>query len=117
MMKTWGLNLINAEDTGVMNSLFGGEAYAIGGYGLMMASPIILAFNLFLSYFMIKYVLVKFVKLTNAGGSLLSLFVVSSIVSLSSDFAGFLFLKYPIMVMLFFMPLVILCRLPRIRFR
>ncbi len=101
MMMTWGANLVNIEDTGVMNSLFGGEAFAVGGYILLAASPFIAAANYFLACFFVSKLLRTVGRLSKDTSALISTVLIASSFSLTADFAGIFLLKYTIMVLIF----------------
>lgn len=108
MMMTWGANLLSMEDTGVMNSIFGGEAFAIGGYPLLAVSPIIVALNYFIAYSVVSRLLRKLGGLTKDSSKLISAILIASSFSLTADFAGVFLLKYTIMITVFLIPPLVL---------
>lgn len=101
MMHTWGYNLSSQSETGVMNSLFIGEALAIGGYILVAFSPIIVAFNFCLIvYFLVGY-LKKFFHIPLLESQKIAALSVVSFIGFTADITGLLLFKSLVMVMIF----------------
>lgn len=102
MMNTYGADLNSYSDTGVMNSFFIGEAFAIGGIALVLASPVIVAFNYILIYFVSFKLFSKYFNMSVSKSRLYIQLIIPSYVVLTGDFTGFLFGKLIIMVFSFF---------------
>jgi hypothetical protein len=94
MMHTWGQGLSDPTQTGVMNSLFGGEAFAIGGYLGLILSPFFAAANYFAAYVVILWILRKFAGLCDSQARFIVILLVPSLFTLTGDFAGIFLFKY-----------------------
>ncbi len=107
MMHTWGLGSA-AEDIGVMNSLFIGEAYAIGGFPLVLLSPVIVAFN----YCVLSLSLLAVLRATGGLGNHQARKVVTLLVPgiafFTGDIAGLLMFKLNVMAVCFLLTVVAL---------
>jgi hypothetical protein len=101
MMVAYGRRLENPEDTGVMNSLFAGEALAIGGYPLAIASPVIVALNLCAALLAVFGIVRWCWRLRPANARHFTVFVVTYMMSFTGDFSGLFLLKWPIMLTIF----------------
>lgn len=100
MMHTWGYYGDN-NDTGVMNSLFIGEALAIGGYWLVFFSPLIVALNFcFVAAFLVYILKSKFYLPLREAQKIAALITVSYI-SFTADITGLLFFKSFFMILFF----------------
>lgn len=102
MMNAYGATLNSYSDTGVMNSFFIGEAFAIGGIALVLASPVIVAFNYILIYFFSFKIFSKYFNISTSRSRLYLQLIIPSYIVLTGDFTGFLFGKLLIMVFSFF---------------
>ena len=104
MMHTWGYYL-DGDSVGVMNSLFIGEALAIGGYPLVFFSPLIVAINYCSIAFLLVFVLNKFYKISLLDSKKIGGLVIVSYSGFTGDIAGLLFFKSFVMVafLLFFL--------------
>lgn len=107
MMNTYGSGLESGK-IGVMNSLFIGEALAIGGLPLVILSPFIVGFN----YIVIIVTLGSFFKHVYGIPYTRSRFVIQifvpSYVAFTGDIAGLLFFKLNIMIVMFLVPVTFL---------
>jgi len=108
MMQTWGASLLYTTDTGVMNSLFGGEAIAIGGFALLLASPFIVGLSFFFLFLLMYIFFIKFLRFNSFTSSVVSGAFVIANYMITTDIAGFLFFKYHVMMLLFLMPLLLI---------
>ncbi len=115
MMATWGVGLASSEDTGVMNSMFIGEAFAIGGYGLVLMSPIIVAVSLFWSHSLLYWIMRKFININRNLMKSITVFIVASTFSLAGDFGPYMFMKLAIMEILFLISILIIYKMMVIR--
>lgn len=102
MMSTYGENLSSRSDTGVMNSFFIGEAFAIGGIALVLISPVIVAVNYILIYFFSYKIFIKYFNIRICQSRLYIQLIIPSYIVLTGDFTGFLFGKLLFMVFVFF---------------
>jgi len=102
MSWTWGMNVASNE-IGVMNSLFGGEALAIGGYYLLFISPFIVAASYFLLYQLLYKLFIFFAKDPFISSVLSASYILFDIY-ITADISGFLFFKYHVMHLIFFVP-------------
>ncbi|MEJ6066322.1 hypothetical protein MT378_01010 [Psychrobacter sp. 16-Bac2893] len=101
MLHTWGLHLDDPSQTGVMNSLFIGEALAIGGYWLVIFSPIIVAFNFcFVASFLVLF-LKKYLHIPKLDAQKISALVIVNYIGFTADITGLLFFKSFVMIFLF----------------
>src|SRR5690606_16838046 len=89
MMHTWGYYL-DSDSVGVMNSLFIGEALAIGGYPLVFFSPLIVAINYCSIAFLLVFVLNKFYKISLLDSKKIGGLVIVSYSGFTGDIAGLL---------------------------
>ncbi|MDN3639984.1 hypothetical protein QWY82_14370 [Simiduia curdlanivorans] len=105
MMATYGASLKDEAATGVMNSFFIGEALAIGGVGLVIFSPFIVAFNYLLVYVMCFFIFDKFFKIQRGRARLYIQLLVPSFVVMTGDIAGYLFFKHMVMILFFMLGL------------
>jgi hypothetical protein len=105
MMHTLGLN-VRFTDIGVMNSLFIGEALAIGGYPLVFLSPVIVAFN----YCLLSVSLILCLSVVPGvgleSGKRIVQLLVPSIAFFTADIAGLLMFKLNIMTLVFIAPVI-----------
>lgn len=109
MMNTFAIGR-NYDETGVMNSLFIGEAYAIGGYVFALMSPIFVAFNYCAVCCMAVYIFqTKFGFCASDAKRIAPVFS-SSILMFTGDFNGMLMGKRLIFVASFFVFLYLVSR-------
>lgn len=101
MMLLWGRNLLSEEMTGVANSLFIGEAYAIGGYILLWLSPVIVAFNFCIAALFLNSFLRKAFKYSSGGSKMIIQLLLPSLFVITGDIAGILFNKLLLMILIF----------------
>lgn len=101
MMMLWGANLA-ADETGVANSFFIGEAFAIGGYVLVLISPIIVAINYCLAILVLSKFLHRFFGYSLGATRIILQLLIPSIFVFTGDIAGLLLGKLLIMTLLFF---------------
>jgi hypothetical protein len=105
MMHTLGLN-VRFTDIGVMNSLFIGEALAIGGYPLVFFSPVMVAFN----YCILSVSLILCLSIVPGvgleSGKRIVQLLVPSIAFFTADIAGLLMFKLNIMTLFFIGPVI-----------
>ena len=92
MMSTWSYNLQEYE-TGVMNSFFIGEAYAIGGYFMVFISCIVVAFNYCLIVYLHIKLLTKYFTLSLFKAQIISSLYLGGVLSFTGDLGGLLFGK------------------------
>lgn len=110
MMMLWGAN-VAADETGVANSLFVGEAFAIGGYFLALISPAVVALNYCFAIVLLSWFLRRFFGFSLEGARIILQLLIPSIFVLTADIAGILLGKLLIMVLLFFAAQWLLCSL------
>ena len=103
MMNTWGMYRSSAEETGVMNSLFIGEALAIGGYLLVFLSPVIVAFNYCFLAFFVVFFFHKFFSFPINDSKKLGGLIVVSFILFTGDITGLLLFKSFFMLAIFLM--------------
>jgi hypothetical protein len=113
MMHTYGMGRA-AEDIGVMNSLFLGEAYAIGGYPLVFASPIIVALNYCILSVTLIVVLEGTRTLSPLDARRTVALLVPGIAFFTGDIAGLLMFKLNIMAIVFLLTIVAVSSLLRL---
>jgi len=101
MMMLWGSN-VAADETGVVNSLFVGEAFAIGGYALVWISPAIVAMNYCLAIVLLSKFLLRFFGYSQGAARIILQLLIPSIFILTGDIAGLLFGKLLVMMLFFF---------------
>lgn len=106
MLNTLSQNR-DASETGVMNSFFIGEAYAIGGFLFVLVSPIIVAFNYCFIAFFVIYFVVKFYMMDLREAQLIGVLFCSSVIMFTGDFNGLLFGK-KIFILFFYFFIVFL---------
>lgn len=104
MLSTWSHNL-HSNDTGVMNSFFIGESYAIGGFYMIFASCIAVAFNFCLISYIHVYALTKHFKIQPSDVKIVVPLYISSILTFTGDLGGLLFGKRVFILALFLMSL------------
>ncbi|MCH7337298.1 hypothetical protein [Acinetobacter sp. NIPH 2699] len=105
MMYTWG-SYKDAEEVGVMNSYFIGEAYAIGGMLFMLISPIVFGLNYCISIFVLIFILHRIFGLEkNCSVKVIGLSM-AFLFPLTGDIAGMIFFKQIIMYIVFLIPLI-----------
>lgn len=100
MMATWGSGL-DLDSTGVMNSFFIGEALAIGGYGLVLLSPLIVAINYCTISVSLLAMLRRFVGIPLERGRKYVILLTPGLVRLTGDLDGVVLFKLNVMLVLF----------------
>lgn len=107
MMLTWG-SYKEADEIGIMNSYFIGEAYAIGGLIFLIISPVLVAINVSFSLFILLIIFHrifgfdKIIAFRVVGLSIGFLF------PLTGDIAGLLAFKYLVMYLIFLIPVFLI---------
>ena len=114
MMHTWGYNLGSESETGVMNSLFIGEALAIGGYNLVFFSPLIVAFNFCLIAYFMVFFLKEIFKFPLKEAQKVSILTVVAFIGFTTDITGVLLFKSLIMIFIFISLIYILFTLVKL---
>lgn len=107
MLHTWGRNSVVSE-TGVMNSLFIGEALAIGGKPLVILSPVIVAFNYCIVASFLVFSFNKMFLFSMLHSQKISALLVVSFISFTGDITGLLFFKSLVMIAIFISPLYLI---------
>lgn len=105
MMYTWG-SYKDADEVGVMNSYFIGEAFAIGGMLFMILSPIVFGFNYCLSIFILIFIFNRIFGLEKNSSVKVIGLSMAFLFPLTGDIAGMIFLKQIIMYVIFLIPLI-----------
>lgn len=105
MMYTWG-SYKDADEVGVMNSYFIGEAFAIGGMLFVLLSPIIFGLNYCLSIFILIFILHRFFGLEKNSSVKVIGLSMAFLFPLTGDIAGMIFLKQIVMYVVFLIPLI-----------
>jgi hypothetical protein len=105
MMHTLGIGR-DPGDFGVMNSLFIGEALAIGGYPLVVLSPVFVAFNYCVLSVSLILMLNILPGLDLAHCKRIVQLLVPSIALFTGDIAGLLFFKLNVMAIGFLAPVI-----------
>lgn len=100
MMSTFGQNLLKNE-TGVMNSFYIGEAFAIGGWWLVLFSPVIVAVNYALIYFFSFKFFKKYFGFSLYESRFYLQLLIPSFAVMTGDIAGYLFGKLLVMILIF----------------
>lgn len=100
MMLTGGYGM-RPEDIGVMNSLFIGEAFAIGGPLLLYTSPIIVAFNYTLLTYLTVRILINGFNISKWHSKRVAAIFVAAAAVFSGDLGGLLIFKKIIALMIF----------------
>ncbi|KQW64141.1 hypothetical protein ASC92_01425 [Variovorax sp. Root411] len=107
MMVLWGANT-TADETGVVNSFFVGEAFAIGGYVLALISPAIVALNYCLAIVLLTGFFRHFFGYSLGAARIILQLLIPSTFIMTGDIAGILFGKLLIMTLLFLVALWLL---------
>ncbi|MDP9963017.1 hypothetical protein J2W37_000723 [Variovorax paradoxus] len=110
MMMLWGAN-VAADETGVVNSFFVGEAFAIGGYVLALISPAIVALNYCVAIVLLTGFFRYFFGYSFGAARIILQLLIPSTFIMTGDIAGILFGKLLVMTLLFLLALWLLCRL------
>lgn len=105
MMLTWG-SYKEADEIGIMNSYFIGEAYAIGGFVLLIFSPILVAINVSFSLFILLMVFHKIFGFDKVLAFRVVGLSISFLFPLTGDIAGLLAFKYLVMYLIFLIPIL-----------
>lgn len=105
MMATWG-SYKDADEVGVMNSYFIGEAYAIGGMVFLILSPLIVSVNYCVSIYILILIFHKIFKLNKNFSIKVVALSLPFIFPLTGDIAGLIFFKFLVMYIIFLTPLI-----------
>lgn len=108
LMMLTGAYGMRPEDIGVMNSLFIGEAMAIGGMPLVYISPVIVAFNFTLLAHMTIGILARNFNISIWYSKRIGAIFVAAIAVFTGDFGGLLFFKKLIALAIFWVGLYFL---------
>lgn len=100
MMRLWGANAA-ADETGVVNSFFVGEAFAIGGYVLALLSPSIVALNYCFAIVLLTRFFQRFLRSSLGAARIILQLLIPSTFIMTGDIAGILFGKLLVMTTLF----------------
>lgn len=98
---------VASNETGVMNSLFIGEALAIGGYTLVFFSPLIVAINYFSIILITHFILKNILNLSNFTSRYFLQIFIPSYVVLTADFGGIFLFKLFFMCAIFLFACVV----------
>lgn len=109
MMATWASGQ-DLDSTGVMNSFFIGEALVIGGYTLVLLSPLIVAFNYCTIATSLLLMFQKLVGIPLDRARKFVLLLTPSLVRLTGDMDGVILFKLNVMFIIFFLTVTILYR-------
>lgn len=107
MMLTWG-SYKEADEIGVMNSYFIGEAYAIGGFVLLIFSPILAAINIVFSLFILLNIFHRIFGFDKMMAFRVVGLSIGFLFPLTGDIAGLLAFKYLIMYLIFLIPVFLI---------
>lgn len=109
MMTTIGAHR-RAEEIGVMNSLFVGEAIAIGGYGFAIVSPFVVGLNYIALLGFMYLAARRLFGLRAFEAKTFTLLLVPIMVRFTGDLSGLLLFKWGVMFAFFLVPIwVIQC--------
>lgn len=100
MMQLWGAN-VAADETGVVNSFFVGEAFAIGGYVLVLISPMLVALNYCVAIVFLTGFFCRFFGYSHGAARIILQLLIPSTFIMTGDIAGLLLGKLLIMTLLF----------------
>lgn len=100
MMMLWGANAA-ADETGVVNSFFVGEAFAIGGSVLALLSPAVVALNYCLAIVLLAGFFRRFFGCSPGATKIILQLLIPSTFILTGDIAGLLLGKLLVMTLLF----------------
>ncbi len=92
----------HANDVGVMNSFFIGEALAIGGYPLAVISPVLIGLNFCLICAVVVVVIVRFFRVSPELAKTIAPLFTSGILMFTGDLNGLLMLKKLFVVLIYF---------------
>lgn len=101
-------NIVDSGSIGIKNTLFIAEAYAIGGWLLLIISPIIWAFSFILSYRWIFFVYNKFLFRNKGFSKIVTAISMFSYVQPVGGLSDLLFFKITIMMILYMFPFLLL---------
>ncbi|MNV56626.1 hypothetical protein D3C71_1489200 [compost metagenome] len=96
----WGANAA-ADETGVVNSFFVGEAFAIGGSVLALLSPAVVALNYCLAIVLLAGFFRRFFGCSPGATKIILQLLIPSTFILTGDIAGLLLGKLLVMTLLF----------------
>lgn len=114
MMATWGFGR-DLDSTGVMNSFFIGEALAIGGYGLVLLSPVIVAINYCTIASSLVFIFRKIAGLPLGRSKMFVTLLAPGLVRLTGDMDGVMLFKLNVMLVIFLLTVTMLLRMVRVR--
>ncbi len=103
MHYTWGAHR-SATETGVMNSFFSGEAFAIAGYFGVITAPILVALNYAVAYFLLFKIFRIWFYLSSSASSVVCRILVPSFLVMTGDVNGIVFFKTTLMMIIFLTP-------------
>lgn len=101
---------IDPNSIGIKNTLFIAEAYAMGGWPLLTASPFIMALNLSISYVWMVFLLNRLSFMDFEFSKRVVALALFSYVGITGGFSDLIFFKTTVMLTIFLLPFIALQR-------